>query len=184
MFIFSEGLSSSTALSSISIVWQCSIVFTLTLHIHYTIIDVSARWQFRFHNLTTLYIYICDLQSLWGADPTELFSKMEFQCVIESALFRSERENWLQEVYQKEKLRTYVMFKTEYDQEIYLSRINVHAHRSLFAKLRGGTAPLAIELGRYRRPIIPRENRLCPLCERAVEDEPAGEVGLRVLPFS
>ncbi len=58
--------------------------------------------------------------------------------------------------------------KTEYEQEIYLSRrINVHAHRSLFAKLRGGTAPLAIELGRYRRPIIPRENRLCPLCERA-----------------
>ncbi len=93
------------------------------------------------------YFLHAGLQSLWGSDPTEFFSKSELQNIVECALFRVEREKWIDEVSQKEKFRTYIAFKTEYEQELYLSLINVHAHRSLFAKLRGGTAPLAIQLG-------------------------------------
>ncbi len=91
--------------------------------------------------------------------------------MIENALFRSERNKWLQEIQRKEKLCTYRTFKTDSKQELYLSHIKVHAHRSLIARLRGGTAPLAVELGRYHRPKVPREERLCSLCGVTVENE-------------
>ena len=43
------------------------------------------------------------------------------------------------------------------------------AHRSLLAKLRGGSAPLEIERGRYIG--IPVDQRVCNLCSDGVEDE-------------
>ena len=47
-----------------------------------------------------------------------------------------------------------------------------HGHRSVLARLRGGTLPLLLELGRYRRPKIPRSERHCTLCDmEEVEDE-------------
>ena len=42
----------------------------------------------------------------------------------------------------------------------------------MLARLRGGTLPLLLELGRYRRPKIPRSDRQCTLCDmEEVEDE-------------
>ena len=47
--------------------------------------------------------------------------------------------------------RSYVTFKSDYNEtEGYIQRTRVKAHRSLLAHLRGGTAPLQIELGRSR----------------------------------
>ena len=44
------------------------------------------------------------------------------------------------------------------------------AHRSLLARLRGGTAPLQIEIGRY--VCLPVEERKCKTCNTGmVEDE-------------
>ena len=44
--------------------------------------------------------------------------------------------------------------------------------RTYYAKFRCGTFPINTELGRYRKPKIPLEQRLCKVCEsRAVEDE-------------
>ena len=47
--------------------------------------------------------------------------------------------------------------------------VTSRAHRSLLAKLRGGSAMLEIETGRYTG--LPAEQRLCKLCKSDVGDE-------------
>ena len=56
--------------------------------------------------------------------------------------------------------------------EKYLFRHLSIKQRSFYVKFRCGTFPINIELGRYRNPKIPLENRLCRVCNsNAVEDE-------------
>ena len=68
----------------------------------------------------------------------------------------------------KPKLRTYATFKERYEPEeiyIYIEGIRCKAQRSVVAQLRGGTAPLEIETGRYVG--IPPDQRICKLCRVA-----------------
>ena len=45
-------------------------------------------------------------------------------------------------------------------------------YRKVYSNFRSGSLPLAIETGRYAKPIIPLEQRLCNFCnENTVEDE-------------
>ena len=62
-------------------------------------------------------------------------------------------------------------FKAEYGKtEEYVQKVGVKSHRSLLARLRGGTAPLQVETGRYIG--LPVEERICRSCNtRQVEDE-------------
>ena len=66
------------------------------------------------------------------------------------------------------KLRTYKMFKSEYETENYLTVNLPIRHRSALAKFRCWVAPLRIETGRYER--LPLESRLCSQCN-SVESE-------------
>jgi hypothetical protein len=47
------------------------------------------------------------------------------------------------------KLRTYRLFKTEYETELYRTLIMLPCHRTAFSKFRCSVAPLRIETGRY-----------------------------------
>ena len=79
---------------------------------------------------------------------------------------------WQQGLEMSSKLRTYKTYKTQFSTEKYLFRHMSIKQRSYYAKFRCGTFPINIELGRYRNPKIPLEQRLCKVCEsRAVEDE-------------
>jgi len=63
-----------------------------------------------------------------------------------------EKVKWQAEDLTKPKLRSYINFKTEYGEtEEYVQKVKVKSHRSLLARLRGGTALLHIETGRYVR---------------------------------
>ena len=88
--------------------------------------------------------------------------------MVSSILFRLERTEWWND---KPKLRTYKVFKTEYiiSEAYYINLITCRAHCSLLAKLRGGSATLEIETGRYVR--TPVEHRTCKLCYTDVENE-------------
>ena len=69
------------------------------------------------------------------------------------------------------KLRTYRLFKTNFELEAYLCNIQNTAHRTALTRLRVGSHRLAIELGRYHKPKpLPIKERLCDLCN-VVEDE-------------
>jgi hypothetical protein len=62
----------------------------------------------------------------------------------------------------KDKLRTYNMFKWNYESEEYVQKNFNRKMRSLIAQFRSGILPLQIEVGRFRN--IPVENRVCFSC--------------------
>ena len=70
------------------------------------------------------------------------------------------------------KLRTFRMYKNSVNTETYVKLNISRMERRTMALFRSGSLPLAIEVGRYSRPPIPTEERLCVLCDaRAIEDE-------------
>jgi len=79
-------------------------------------------------------------------------------------------EQWKIDVTKKEKLRTFVLFKKDYEAENYATKCISKASRAILSQFRLGIAPLKIEIGRFYR--IPPWLRLCELCPRVVvEDE-------------
>ena len=69
------------------------------------------------------------------------------------------------------KLKTYRLFKSNFELEAYLCNIQNTAHRTALTRLRVGSHRLSNELGRYHKPKpLPVNERLCDLCN-VVEDE-------------
>ena len=66
------------------------------------------------------------------------------------------------------KLRTYKLFKTEFQVEEYCEMLLPLKHRSAFANFRCGVAPIRIQTGRYENLVF--EERICPFCSN-IEDE-------------
>ena len=58
-------------------------------------------------------------------------------------VYRIERQEWKSDLVKKTKLRTYVMFKQSFEQEVYTNHVTYRAHRSrsVFARLRGYQHP-------------------------------------------
>ena len=69
------------------------------------------------------------------------------------------------------KLRTYRLFKDTFDLEPYLLNVKNTSYRVALTRLRVGSHSLAIEVGRFHKPIpLPINDRLCSICQ-SVEDE-------------
>ena len=116
----------------------------------------------------------------WASEICEVFTTCNcvdtFQyknlCVIDdmqSLLMNVESNNWDIARHNKDKLRTYNMFKCNYEPEEYVYLNLKRNVRSLIAQFRCGILPLQIEVGRYRN--VPVENRLCFSCTNKIEDE-------------
>ena len=96
---------------------------------------------------------------------------------ISEYLKTQDNQTWINDVTRLEarrgngrnKLRTYKLFKTAYEEENYVKIIMQRNHRSAFAKFRMGIAPLRIETGRYER--LKEEERTCFHCTDTVESE-------------
>ena len=70
------------------------------------------------------------------------------------------------------KLRTYCLFKSNYIYEPYLDEIRSHSIKKELVKFRISATKLAIESGRYLRPQVPLNDRLCTFCnDKCVENE-------------
>ena len=77
---------------------------------------------------------------------------------------------WQDSVAFKPKLRTYTSYKSHISKEEYLEINLTKMQRSVLAKLRSCTLPLAIEKGRYKNEKFSK--RICTLCnEMEIEDE-------------
>jgi hypothetical protein len=104
-----------------------------------------------------------------------MLDSYENNCVInlkvaENILRRKFIESWKAEINSKPKLRTYILFKENFQVENYVKYSKNRLHRSLIAQLRSGTLPLNIEIGRFRH--IELENRTCTLCDlNVIENE-------------
>ena len=70
------------------------------------------------------------------------------------------------------KLRLYRIHKSRLEPEPYVTQFIHRNQRKIVARLRSGSLPIAVETGRYSRPKIPLENRICTLCsQNFIEDE-------------
>ena len=68
-------------------------------------------------------------------------------------------------------MRVYRIFKTQYKYESYLDNVTIVKHRINFTRLRISDHNLEIEKGRFRKPYVKPQNRICPLCKKEMEDE-------------
>ena len=72
------------------------------------------------------------------------------------------------------KLRTFVKFKDFFNTPTYITKPLSFIQRKFLAKVRLGCLEIRIETGRYARPRLPAEARLCQICtnvEQRIEDE-------------
>ena len=67
--------------------------------------------------------------------------------------------------------RTYRLLKTEIKLEPYLLVFKYSVTRRFLSRFRLSSHNLYIETGRWQRPKIPPEDRICPSCKNGVEDE-------------
>lgn len=105
----------------------------------------------------------------WSREISAIFSSSDLhicfinnlQCnvsTVKEKLFQTQKEQWMEEIWNKAKLRHYVQFKEDYFTEPYILLNLRRGQRSLCAQLRTGTLPLAIEVGRFKG--IPEEQRI------------------------
>jgi hypothetical protein len=78
-------------------------------------------------------------------------------------------QNWQLKCLENVKLNHYVMFKTTFKSEKYISVIDIDKYRKCFASFRSSSHCLMVEKGRHFN--IDREHRDCMYCESMLEDE-------------
>ena len=89
-----------------------------------------------------------------------------------STLTNKYKEFWKKKIESSTKLDFYRKFKHDFKAEEYLDLTPVINAKRDYAKFRTCNHKLAVEILRYKRPVIPREQRFCEFCNRdEVEDE-------------
>ena len=80
--------------------------------------------------------------------------------------------SWRHSIEHSKKLEFYKVFKDEYSTSDYLYQLRNFNERRNLVKFKISNHKLMIELGRYQIDHVPRENRLCPLCDSSqIENE-------------
>jgi len=110
------------------------------------------------------------MQQLLTCDTSNTVSDFSDRKSVKQCLGVHYSNLWLEKIRQENKMRTYVKFKASFVPEDYLS-IKHEKHRKALTKLRISAHSLAIERGRYTRPLTPVENRTCKNCPGDIENE-------------
>ena len=112
------------------------------------------------------------LDSIDKIDQMEDRSTIDLQ-EVQNGLFHNYKTiDWPTKVRSKPKLRTYLSWAPEFGTKRYVKLNLSRAQRSILARLRGGVTKLRIETGRFTRPKLPVEERVCLVCNNgAVENE-------------
>ena len=120
-------------------------------------------------------------QNNWSSNFKNMASKLGFDGefdskeTINTVLFKARLQDfysscWSIDIQNVSKLRTYVKFKSNTEQEHYVKLNLSKKERSCLAQLRCGILPLRLETGRYCSE--KREERLCVFCNsQTLEDE-------------
>ena len=89
-----------------------------------------------------------------------------------STLTNKYKEFWKNKIETSTKLDFYRTFKHDYKAEDYLDLTPVKSTKHDYTKFRTSNHKLAVETLRYKRPVVPREKRLCEFCnQNKIEDE-------------
>ena len=137
----------------------------------YTSSRLNSDWSNYIHRI---------LNSYSGTDVrTSICNINSTVCHVYENLCEIYEQTWLKNMHndtrkcgiQKNKLRTYRLFKTSFKFESYLLDIRSFSCRKWLTKLRISDHNLQIELGRRSIPKVPANERFCKHCKSLVEDE-------------
>jgi hypothetical protein len=78
---------------------------------------------------------------------------------------------WKENIQLLPKASSFITYKFNHEREKYLNLIKNSKHRVALSRLRLSSHQLMIEKGRHRKPIIPRTERICSICNLGIEDE-------------
>ncbi len=110
---------------------------------------------------------ICDNYDQMTKSEFSLFNTMFKQKVQDTFV-----EKWKKDVYSFPILRSYVLYKSDFQMETYVTTVKDFKLRRSVAQLRLNSHQLAIEKGRHVKPKIPESARICILCNQGdIEDE-------------
>lgn len=119
----------------------------------------------------------------WNESIVKLLSEQGMQYIatettpnISNAFFGRAKDIFHQETFSsiknpEAKLRTYSLIKYEIGREDYLTQIRNTKRRQMLSKFRLSNHKLMIEVGRHMKPKLPKEQRICQLCNQGIEDE-------------
>ena len=81
------------------------------------------------------------------------------------------KQDWSSRLNNSSRARFYRAVKPDFGQSKYLEIVNVPSHRRALAKLLTSSHRLRCETGRWERPVVPYENRMCLVCLDKIGDE-------------
>ena len=97
-------------------------------------------------------------------DEGATLSTKQFKTLITERVKSTFRTNWYADLQVKPLLRSYRLYKREFTPEYYLDCIILPKYRVSISMIRASSHELEIERGRYTRPKIGTDHRLCAFC--------------------
>ncbi len=86
--------------------------------------------------------------------------------LMHNVLHQQVCSTWNQDIFNIDKLKTYVTFKQDHGTEHYVKVVRNGQHIATLSQFRCDILPLKVETGRFQD--IPVEYRLCTMCEENV----------------
>ena len=107
-----------------------------------------------------------DLAGTYNIDIDEgaTLSTKQFKTLITERVKSTFRTNWYADLQVKSLLRSYRIYRREFTPEYYLDFITLPKNRVSIPKIRASSHDLEIDRGRYIRPKIDPDHRLCAFC--------------------
>lgn len=126
----------------------------------------ATNWVTNIKNL----LKKCKMEKYWNDQSVPHIDSFALACT--EYLQNEYIEEWKILIHKQPILRTYVLFKSDFNFENYLQINSMHI-RTIIAQFRLSSHQLQIEKGRHHKPKpIPAENRFCLKCKNNdVEDE-------------
>ena len=114
-------------------------------------------------------LFECGFGEAWynqGVGDTEIFINLFKQRVYDIY-----KQSWESRLRDSSRATFYRAIKDMHMKSNYMGIVNVGCHRSAMIKLITSSHRLAIETGRWARPVVLRDQRVCPVCSASPEDE-------------
>ncbi len=130
------------------------------------------NWDIKEHNESNKANFCAHVkQILCEMGKKESYRRTEQVDLIsaKAKIIEHQKSRWSEEVAKLSKLDLLTKIKNTFGVESFL-KINIDRYdRSLLSQFRDGILPLEIETGRYKG--LPREERICSLCNTGIEDQ-------------
>ena len=133
-------------------------------HTQLSIIDngTDSNWVKAVRQL----LFECGFGEAWynqGVGDTEIFINL-----FKQRVYDIHKQSWESRLRDSSRATFYRAIKYIHIKSNYMGIVNIGCHRSAMIKLIMSSHRLAIETGRWARPVVPRDQRACPVCSASI----------------